>query len=84
MLHLAAMMNEQCGLMLLEARSYGLGMEYLGSALWLYSDWGAEGKVQQMRQKFDISGRSKMHTSYKTMCDEVLAETSLSSQEGSA
>ncbi|KAL3942025.1 MAG: hypothetical protein SGBAC_003711 [Bacillariaceae sp.] len=74
MLHFAAMMNEQCGKMLLSEGSYDLGTEYLGAALWLYDDWGADGKVQQMKVAFDISKRKQLQTASDTSSSELLSQ----------
>lgn len=74
MLHLAAMMNERCGEMLLDERGLNLGMEYLAAALWLYSDWGAEGKVHQMKVKFDISDRYTIPTSTDASSNEEMLD----------
>lgn len=51
--YLEALMNEHCGLMLLEKGGKdGLAEGYLGKALWLYHDWGAFAKVEAMKKRF--------------------------------
>ena len=57
LLNLTALMNERCGLMLLdEAESNGNTptnhVEYLKCAIWLYHDWGAAAKVAQLQSRF--------------------------------
>ncbi|KAL7567811.1 hypothetical protein ACA910_000562 [Epithemia clementina (nom. ined.)] len=59
LLNLSALMNERCGLMLLEEYNCGKRSEpihetYLKHAVWLYHDWGATGKVMQMQNRFNF------------------------------
>jgi histidine kinase len=54
LLHLQAMMNEHCGLFLAARKKDGdeeEAKQFLKRALWIYFDWGAMGKVAQMRQQ---------------------------------
>ena len=74
--HLEAMMNEQCGVMLLEEASklsrkrtnvsdamISSAHGYLENALWLYSDWGAEAKVAQLKGRYEFLIPSSFHGS---------------------
>jgi predicted ATPase len=54
LLHLEAMMNEQCGLLLLEEGDKESARDYLGKALWLFRDWGALAKFKQLKTRFDF------------------------------
>ena len=50
-LHLQAMMNEHCGLLFLDDNNPEEGKRFLTRALWIYYDWGAMGKVAQLRKR---------------------------------
>ena len=53
MIHLAALMNEWCGLFHFEASDKAeVAKSYIAEAMWLYYDWGAAGKVDQMKQTY--------------------------------
>jgi predicted ATPase len=57
LMHLEAMMNERCGLFLLEEiedQKKLLAEPYLSRAMWLYNDWCATGKVYQMMQRHEF------------------------------
>jgi predicted ATPase len=71
MIHLQALMNEFCGLHLLEKYNNNhqqpsntggdcssllveVAEGYLGTALWLYQDWGAVAKVEAMKNKYNF------------------------------
>ena len=51
--NLTALMNERCGLMLMNQNASNDKVEnYLKNAIWLYHDWGATGKVSHMQTRF--------------------------------
>ena len=54
--NLTALMNERCGLMLMNEDIKNpdkeLCEDYLRNSIWLYHDWGATGKVSQMQSRF--------------------------------
>jgi hypothetical protein len=52
LMHLEAMMSEQGGMLLLKKGKLELGKEYLGRAVWLFNDWGATAKVDQLQERF--------------------------------
>ncbi|KAL7581651.1 hypothetical protein ACA910_022199 [Epithemia clementina (nom. ined.)] len=53
-----ALMNERCGVMLLEESKAnghaGKHVDYLKHALWLYDGWGATAKVSQLQSRFEF------------------------------
>ena len=64
LVHLMALMNEWCGLMLLENKVEQQveeeHIEYLSCAIWCYHDWGATAKVKQMQDHHSFL-KSKMN-----------------------
>jgi hypothetical protein len=55
LMHLEAMMmKEHYGLQLSDKLKPDFAEEYLGKTLWLYTDWGALAKLEQLKQLFEI------------------------------
>ena len=58
LLNLAALMNERCGLVLLEESQENgdcaRHSEYFKCAIWLYHDWGAAAKVAQLQSRYEF------------------------------
>jgi hypothetical protein len=76
LLHLAAMANERAGRYFLEKHDQSLATFYLSRAFDLYDDWGASGKVDQMKEDYGtlLSKSNGMHKSTSLKARERFKE----------
>jgi hypothetical protein len=62
MLHLGALMNEHCGMHYYKSnnKNENRAAEYLEEAMWLYQEWGAVAKVQQLKRSYPFLNHCRM------------------------
>mmetsp|Transcript_26404 Transcript_26404/g.63372 ORF Transcript_26404/g.63372 Transcript_26404/m.63372 type:complete len:90 (+) Transcript_26404:3305-3574(+) len=63
MIHLEAMAKERYAVMLNDESDSELAKNYMTSSYWLYHDWGAHAKVQQLLEAYSFLKHSKRSVS---------------------